>query len=214
MNAKHIVLQKFDEKILCEWPFDDVCYNDSLVQRKCSKHWEAPLPAEGLMDFDPWSHFWSTPQTRVGLIIFRDFINWQEIAGRILGDATYEVCSMCGVPFWSHLLYLLHIQASLFKCVMNCCHRHSQKAVSFQVASVSTLQCPTYSCRNPVIPVEFHWNKNEIKQTKVEILIYLTQFLKLCRYIHFSAIFTQVLYPQSLVLNSTLFIRLVELKSI
>ena len=40
--------------------------------------------------------------------------------------------------------------------------------------------------RNPVIPVEFHWNKNGIKQTKVAILIYLSQFLKLCRYIHFS----------------------------
>ena len=25
-------------------------------------------------------------------------------------------------------------------------------------ASASTLQCPTYSCRNPVIPVEFRWN--------------------------------------------------------
>ena len=25
----------------------------------------------------------------------------------------------------------------------------------------STLQCPTYSCRNPVIPVEFWWNPQE-----------------------------------------------------
>ena len=35
------------------------------------------------------------------------------------------------------------------------------------------------------ILLEFHWNKSGIKQTKVEILIYLSQFLKLCRYIHF-----------------------------
>ena len=41
---------------------------------------------------------------------------------------------------------------------------------------------PVDSCG---IPLEFHWNKNGIKQTKVEILIYLSQFLKLCRYIHF-----------------------------
>ena len=27
--------------------------------------------------------------------------------------------------------------------------------------SVSTLQCPTYSCRNQVIPVEFWWNPHE-----------------------------------------------------
>ena len=32
----------------------------------------------------------------------------------------------------------------------------------------STLQCPTYSCRNLVIPVEFCWNSTGIKQTKVE----------------------------------------------
>ena len=73
----------------------------------------------------------------------------------------------------------------------------------------STLQCPTYSCRNPAGIRSFQWNpagiqsfqwnssgipvesigilnKNGIKQTKVEILIYLSQFLKLCRYIHFS----------------------------
>ena len=65
----------------------------------------------------------------------------------------------------------------------------------------STLQCPTYSCRNPVIPVEFHWNKNGIKQTKVEILIYLSHFsscadiytfLFLC---HFYTMFTPILYP-------------------
>ena len=41
----------------------------------------------------------------------------------------------------------------------------------------------------PPIPAgiqSFHWNKNGIKQTKVEILIYLSQFSRLCRYIHFS----------------------------
>ena len=27
----------------------------------------------------------------------------------------------------------------------------------------STLQCPTYSCRNPVIPVEFRWNPQEFR---------------------------------------------------
>ena len=72
----------------------------------------------------------------IGPIIFGDFINWQEIAGRILGNATYEVRSMCGVLFRSHLLDSPHIQASPFKCAMNCCHRHSQKVVSFQAASV------------------------------------------------------------------------------
>ena len=41
---------------------------------------------------------------------------------------------------------------------------------------------PVDSCG---VPLEFHWNKNGIKQTKVEILIYWSQFLKLCRYIHF-----------------------------
>ena len=89
----------------------------------------------------------------------------------------------------------------------------------------STLQCPTYSCRNPAgirsfqwnsggihrNPQEFHWNpagiqsfqwnKNGIKQTKVEILIYLSQFLS-CADIytflfpcHFYSSFTPVLYP-------------------
>ena len=75
----------------------------------------------------------------------------------------------------------------------------------------STLQCPTYSCRNlvipvefqwnPVIPLEFHWNKNGIKQTKVEILIYLSQFSS-CADIytflfpcHLYSMFTPVLYP-------------------
>ena len=74
-----------------------------------------------------------------------------------------------------------------------------------------TLQCPTYSCRNPVIPVEstgipqeFHWNKNGIKQTKVEILIYLSQFLKLCRSIQFyllSLLFLHNVYSSTLPLK-------------
>ena len=59
--------------------------------------------------------------------------------------------------------------------------------------------------QNPVIPVEstgipleFDWNKNGIKQTKVEILIYSSQFLKLCRYIHFSLFSLPFLYSSTL----------------
>ena len=62
------------------------------------------------------------------------------------------------------------------------------------------------SCRNPVIPVEFqwnpqestgsplefHWNKTEIKQTKVEILQILSQFIELYPFSFFPAIFTLI----------------------
>ena len=65
----------------------------------------------------------------------------------------------------------------------------------------STLQCPTYSCRYPVIPMEFHWNKNGTKQTKVGILLYLSQFSS-CADIytflfpcHFYTMFTPVHNP-------------------
>ena len=51
------------------------------------------------------------------------------------------------------------------------------------------------------ILVEFHWHENGIKQTKVEILIYLSQFSS-CADIytflfpcHFYSMFTPVLYP-------------------
>ena len=72
----------------------------------------------------------------------------------------------------------------------------------------------------PPIPAgiqSFQWNKNGIKQTKVEILIYLSQFLKLCRYIHFSLSlpFLHNVYFSTLPLKfnfkQTLFLRLVEL---
>ena len=49
-----------------------------------------------------------------------------------------------------------------------------------------------------------HWNKNGIKQTKVEILIYLSQFLKLCKYIHFSLLslpFSHNVYSSTLPLK-------------
>ena len=70
------------------------------------------------------------------------------------------------------------------------------------------------------IPLEFHWNKNGIKQTKVEILIYLSQFLKLCRYIHLSLslpflhnVYSST-FPLKFNFKQTLFLRLVELKYI
>ena len=64
--------------------------------------------------------------------------------------------------------------------------------------TVSTLQCPTYSCRNPVIPAEFRWNPQEfrwnpagiqsfhwnsagIKQIKVEILYLTLHFVLIYR---------------------------------
>ena len=60
---------------------------------------------------------------------------------------------------------------------------------SFQWNSGGILQESSHSSGIPVdssgILLEFHWNENGIKQTKVEILIYWSQFLKLCRYIHF-----------------------------
>ena len=32
-----------------------------------------------------------------------------------------------------------------------------------KATTTSTLQCPTYSCRNPVIPAEFRWNPQEFR---------------------------------------------------
>ena len=79
------------------------------------------------------------------------------------------------------------------------------------------LQNSSHSSRIPVEPIGillvFHWNKNGIKQTKVEILIYLSQFLKLCRYINFSLSlpFLHNVYSSTLPLkfnfNFTLFLR-------
>ena len=79
------------------------------------------------------------------------------------------------------------------------------------------LQKSSHSSRIPVEPIGillvFHWNKNGIKQTKVEILIYLSQFLKLCRYINFSLSlpFLHNVYSSTLPLkfnfNFTLFLR-------
>ena len=63
-------------------------------------------------------------------------------------------------------------------------------------------------------------DKNGIKQTKVEILIYLSQFLRLCRYVYFSLSlpFLHNVYSSTLPLKfnfkQTLFLRLVELKYI
>ena len=34
---------------------------------------------------------------------------------------------------------------------------------------LSTLQCPTYSCKNQVIPVEFQWNPQEFQQNSAGI---------------------------------------------
>ena len=67
------------------------------------------------------------------------------------------------------------------------------------------LQESSHSSRIPVesigIPLEFHWNKNGIKHTKVDILLYLSQFSS-CADIytflfpcHFYTMFTPVLYP-------------------
>ena len=80
------------------------------------------------------------------------------------------------------------------------------------------LQESSYSS---AILLKFHWNMNGIKQTKVEILIYSSQFLKLCRSMHFSLLglpflhhvysnTLPLLYPQSSILNSTLFVKLVN----
>ena len=48
---------------------------------------------------------------------------------------------------------------------------------------VSTLQCPTYSCRNPVIPVEFQWNPQEFRWNSTGIRLKSSRLrLKYCRY--------------------------------
>ena len=71
--------------------------------------------------------------------------------------------------------------------------------------SSGILQESSHSNRIPVesigIPLEFHWNKNGIKHTKVEILLYLSQFSS-CADIytflfpcHFYTMFTPVLNP-------------------
>ena len=131
--------------------------------------------------------------------------HWAASCRHSLTLSTLSDWLLLGVHGWNEDVIVVCIDGA--DCMWS---RVARKVLGSENIPGSTLQCPTYSCRNPVIPqefqwnplipvefqwnsqestgipLEFHWNKTGIKQTKVEILYLTLHILLIYRTTYFS----------------------------